>query len=190
MSEDKHILVIGFGNTLRGDDALGRVACERLRSLVDPKSVKIIDQQAPTPELAAKVAAAASVIFLDASVDGPEDSVVTRRLPVTEHGQSTAHSLDVRTVLGLAHHLYDRQPTAFLVSFRGKSFGLSDKMTPDALAACDAIVEQTLELVRPEKHSDRRVATLARAWTRVENRGDSAHPLSGDGGYDTFSDNA
>ena len=94
MANEKQALVIGFGSTLRGDDALGRIACERLRDVVDPQQVKVVDQAAPTPELAAEVAAASLVIFLDASIDGPAGEVVARRLTAADSSHAMAHSLN------------------------------------------------------------------------------------------------
>ena len=93
MAAQSQTLVVGFGSTLRGDDALGRIACQRLRTVVDPERVKVIDQTAPTPELAAEVALATRVIFLDASANGPTDEVVTCPLAATGLDYAMAHNL-------------------------------------------------------------------------------------------------
>jgi hydrogenase maturation protease len=152
----RQTLVVGFGSTLRGDDALGRIVCQRLRSIVDSARVKVIDQTAPTPELAAEVAAATLVVFLDASADGPADEVVTRRLNATTLDHAMAHSLALGTIVELADRLYNRQPPAYLISFRGESFGISDNLlSSTAEAACGSIIQRTLELIGHEDGSDR-----------------------------------
>ncbi len=150
MPDAKQILVIGFGSTLRGDDALGRVACQRLRTVVDPLRVKIIDQAAPTPELAADVAAASLVIFLDASVKGPAGRPVIQRLHQARHLNAMGHAFDLRAVVDLADRLYGRRPQTYLISCRGQTFDLSDnRLSNEAKAACNLIVQHTLELMGP-----------------------------------------
>jgi hydrogenase maturation protease len=142
-------LVVGLGNTLRGDDALGRIAAERLRPAVDPNQVKVIDQCAPTPELAAEMSAVALVIFLDASADGPADRVVTRRLTESAAADSLAHRVDLGGLLGLARRLYGHAPEAYAVTFRGRSFDFSDtQLSQEAEAASHVLVREALRLIR------------------------------------------
>ena len=61
------VLVIGYGNTLRTDDGVGRLAAERLAD--DPRldGVRVIGRHQLTPELALDVSQAALVVFVDAS---------------------------------------------------------------------------------------------------------------------------
>ena len=151
MSKKLQALVIGFGSTLRGDDALGRIACERLRDVVDPRRVKIIDQAAPTPELAAEIAAASLAIFLDASVDGSFDEVVTHRLASAASSHAMAHSLSPEAIVALTSRLYGHEPPAFLISMRGKAFDISDRqLSHEAEAACELVIQRTLELLEHE----------------------------------------
>lgn len=148
MTELVEVLIIGFGNTLRGDDALGRIAADRLQTLIDHELVRVISQSAPTPELAAEIAQSSTVVFLDASADGPADRIVTKRINASETSESMAHRLDATALLGLTHHLYNRSPEAFAITFRGQSFEFSDQqLSPEANAACDLIVQETLKLI-------------------------------------------
>ncbi len=161
MPAEMQTLVIGFGNTLRGDDALGRIACQQLRTMVEARRVRVVDQAAPTPELAADVASAALVIFIDAAHDGPRDTIATRRLTSSSPRQTMAHRIDPGTLVALAGHVYRRQPPAYLISFRGRSFDLCDnRLSPEAEAACKDIIQRTLELIEREgQRADR--ASLA-----------------------------
>ena len=94
MNQHQKTLIIGIGNTLRGDDALGRIAAERVLDAVDSQKVRVISQCALTPELAAEIAEVALVIFLDASADGPSDQILTRRLTATDAHEPMAHRGD------------------------------------------------------------------------------------------------
>lgn len=142
------VLVIGLGNTLLGDDALGRIAAERVRQQVDPRWVRVIDQVAPTPELAAEVAEASVVIFLDASVDGPEEHVVTRRLDTAEALPVSAHQLTAPAVVDLARQLYQHAPEAYAITSRARSLELADQCLSSSVErACDSLVAEALALV-------------------------------------------
>ena len=157
MTSAPRILVVGLGNTLRGDDALGRIAAQELRLQVDPQQVRVIDQTAPTPELAAEVAAASLVIFLDASVDGPPDRICTHRLGVATPAAPAAHQLTAPAVLQLARQLYDRSVEAYVITFCTSSFDFGDRcLSPAAERACQAFVAETLALIAQHRASDTR----------------------------------
>jgi len=148
LADTPPVLVIGLGSTLRGDDAIGRLAATRLRPLVDPQTVKVIDVCAPTPELAVEIAAARRVIFLDASVDGPSGQVAVRALTAPATAELLGHHLNPGGLLALAQQLYGQAGPAWTVSFRGESFDLSDaELSPAASAACEAMVAETLRLI-------------------------------------------
>ena len=62
-------LVIGYGNTLRGDDGIGPAVAEAVAALGLP-GVRVIVAHQLTPELAADLADAQLVVFVDAAVGG------------------------------------------------------------------------------------------------------------------------
>ncbi len=143
-------LVIGLGNTLRGDDALGRIAAARVRQAVDRQAVKVIDCCSPTPELALELSQVTRAVFLDASIEGPADQVVVQRLAEGNLVEASGHRLDLGTLLSLSRRLYGHAPEAFAITFRGQTFQFSDqRLTPAAEAAVETIVAETLGLVDP-----------------------------------------
>ncbi len=58
-------LIIGFGNTLRGDDAAGVAAAALLTPQAD--GCDVLTLQTPGPELAETLARYETIIFMDAS---------------------------------------------------------------------------------------------------------------------------
>jgi len=101
-------LVLACGNTLRGDDGVGarlaEWAEERFRA--DPQ-VRILSRLQWTPELAADIAAADSVLFVDASEKSPPGRV--RLVPVSSRMDAAApatHDLTPNQLLGLTRSLY------------------------------------------------------------------------------------
>ena len=74
------VLVIGYGNSIRGDDAFGPLVAERLEQTLQADRVEVLSRHLLTPELAADVRDASLVIFIDASSDGPVGQTVCRRI--------------------------------------------------------------------------------------------------------------
>jgi hydrogenase maturation protease len=123
------ILIIGYGNTLRGDDGLGPAVAAAFAGR-EPQIRSVAVQQL-TPELAEAVAAAGAVIYVDAQI-GLMPAVV-----VTEVGAETlaplpTHVADPRGVQALAWDLFGRAPPAWLVTVAGVNFELGETLSATA----------------------------------------------------------
>ncbi len=141
-------LVVGLGNTLRGDDALGALVIRELSPLVDPDSVQLLQCAAVTPELAATLAAVDLVVFIDASRNGPIGQVEYRQLESETGGLPFTHGCGIAALPQLVRQLYGHAPTAYLLTVRGGSFDLQDgRLTPEMEAMVRPIVEKTLALL-------------------------------------------
>jgi hydrogenase maturation protease len=116
-------LVIGFGNSLAGDDAAGPEAVSLLRrrpGLI----VRIVEQL--TTELAADIAAADRVVFVDASTGGTQVSIT----PVEPQACAPdAHVLSPQAMLHLAGVLFGRTPPAVVVAIPGQRFEMGDGLS-------------------------------------------------------------
>jgi len=142
------VLVIGYGNTLRTDDGVGRHAAERLAD--DPRldGVRVLGRHQLTPELALDVSRAAMVVFVDAS-RRPAAGIFTVE-PVERTGRQGAgwsHYLDPPSLLDLTDELYGRAPDAFLVSVGVGSVLLGDRMSPMVEASLPGLVDAVAELI-------------------------------------------
>ncbi len=128
----KKILLIGYGNPVRGDDGLGPAISEEVEELgIDGLTVDA-DYQL-TVEDAASVADHEAVIFVDASVNGDEPFSFTRVNPRRQESFSS-HSVSPEGVLGLAEELFQAKSEAYMLAVRGYSFDMFDeKMTVKAL---------------------------------------------------------
>jgi hydrogenase maturation protease len=125
------ILVIGYGNTLRGDDAAGQnVAAAVAKWQVSGLSVRAESQL--TPELAEPVSRADMVIFVDGQIAGKEDAVSVRRLEPSTHTEFGGHTSDPRGVLALAQAVYGRHAPAWLVLVPGIDFSLGEELSATA----------------------------------------------------------
>jgi hydrogenase maturation protease len=106
-------LVIGYGSPIRGDDAIGPLAAERLATGPLPEGVRVVSRHVLTAELAEVLAAVDRVIFLDATVEGEPGEVRVRDLAPDARAVSTmAHFHDPRELLAWCETLYGRTPQA------------------------------------------------------------------------------
>jgi hydrogenase maturation protease len=124
------ILVIGYGNTLRGDDGLGPRLAEAL-SLMNLPGVRTVICQLLTPELADSVARARVAVFVDASVDAPRE-VQLRPLEPNESSQIMAHAADPRTMLALARDVFGHAPQAWWLTIPATKLDFHYGLSPEA----------------------------------------------------------
>ncbi len=140
------VLVLGFGNPLRGDDAAGWAAIEQLRNLRASASLRWTQQL--TPELAADIASAGRVIFIDAACDNEQGAVACRPVLPTCCGSSAfTHELTPELLLALAERLYGRCPEATLYSVGAASFETGAGLSEPVRAALPALVQQVQQVI-------------------------------------------
>ena len=134
------LLVVGYGNNLRRDDALGCLVAGHVDGQRTP-SIRGIELFQLVPELAPQLAETAEVIFVDASVDG------SRLVWLPLESQSAVaprmgHCSDPRWILHLCHSLYGRSPKASMMAIPGKDFGFGEGLSPEARIHFEEAIRQ------------------------------------------------
>lgn len=140
------LLVIGYGNTLRGDDGVGPRVAESVGNLRLPGVRTLICQQL-SPEHAAPIAQADKVIFVDAAVDAPRE-VQFRELSPGDTSQLMAHAADPRTMLALARDVFGRSPQAWWLTIPAEKMEFGETLTPAAQSGCVEAVKKIQALLR------------------------------------------
>jgi len=121
-------MVVGYGSTLRGDDAAGpRVATTVARWSLS--GVYAIAAHQLTPELAEPLAQVRRAIFVDARVGGGGVRVQPLH-PADRLSSLDMHVSDPTALLALAHVLYGRAPRAWLITLPAESFALGTPLSP------------------------------------------------------------
>ena len=145
------VLVIGYGNPLRTDDGVGgRVAQVLLKESSSKVRVEFAHQL--LPEMAAWIAEADYVLFIDASGDSAPGRIQSRAVcPEETHTASMTHHFSPQGLLADARDLFGRCPEAVVVSVGGGSFehgeGLSKEVAaafPSVLALVKGLVEKRI----------------------------------------------
>ncbi|TAF11003.1 MAG: hydrogenase maturation protease [Nostocales cyanobacterium] len=124
-------MVIGYGNELRSDDAIGQRIANviNLWHLSDVQSLAVHQL---TPELAANLATVNLAIFVDASINSELADVQVEPIIPTTSSIIIGHSADPRSLLALTKSLYGYWPPAWLVTVPGVNFELGDCLSPIA----------------------------------------------------------
>ncbi|MEW6234606.1 MAG: hydrogenase maturation protease [Candidatus Omnitrophota bacterium] len=145
----KRILIIGYGNPLRGDDGAGWAAAERLQSCKTKNSLEILICPQLFPEQAEPVSQADLAIFLDASCDAAPGSWKCQKSFAGEtpalpgggmYAAAFTHSVSPGELLGLARELYGHCPEAYLYTMGGESFETANRLTPAVQSAIEGVV--------------------------------------------------
>jgi hydrogenase maturation protease len=143
-ARSRRTLVIGYGNTLRGDDAVGRLIAEAIADWELP-GVTALSVHQLVPELAADIAEADRVVFVDAAVAAADASDVDLS-PVepTESDRAQTHFVSPGGLVALTEVVYGSRPECLLVCVPGVQFDVGEGLSQAARGAMD----RALKLVR------------------------------------------
>jgi hydrogenase maturation protease len=125
------ILVIGYGNELRRDDGIGPRVAEAI-ALANYPEVRVKTCFQLVPELAADLAEARVVLFVDASADPRRSGGELRRITAEETADWSTHTGDPRALLALTHAVYGVSPEAWWLTVPGEDFGFGDGLSARA----------------------------------------------------------
>lgn len=136
------LLIIGYGSTLRGDDAAGRYAADRIAErLGELPSVEVLSVPQLTPEIVLSVASAEEIYFIDAAgkgISGTWSRTVV--LPEEELSNPLGHHYHPAALLGFARALCQSTPRAWMIAVSGKSFACGETLSPEVERAIGEIV--------------------------------------------------
>jgi hydrogenase maturation protease len=144
-------LIIGYGNPLRGDDGVGPAVADAIAHEA-MNATDVVNCNQLTPELAACLATADLVVFVDAGAGvGPGRVVIAPVQCASAPSAGLGHHVDPGMLLGISRTLYGRVPEAFLVTVGACSFEFSEELSeavtaalPDAIAAVRHLVREQL----------------------------------------------
>lgn len=145
----RSVLVIGYGNRLRGDDGVGVAAAEQLNQMLQNNRTRVLACQQLTPELASEISKADRVIIIDAAKGETPGQITVSKIEPDNDSSTFTHELRPSTLLACAQELYGKHPATFLVSVTGYSFDFSDELShtlkrvmPEVLARLRELIDQ------------------------------------------------
>jgi hydrogenase maturation protease len=124
------VLVVGYGNTLRGDDGIGYHIAETVAEWQFPQ-VRSIAVHQLLPELAVDIAEVDLAIFVDAVVataPAKPDITITPIFAGGDENFST-HIITPQLLLGITQKLYGATPVAYLLTIPAIDFTLGANLS-------------------------------------------------------------
>jgi hydrogenase maturation protease len=147
------LLVFGWGNLSRGDDALGPLFIEQLRrhgGAVCEERVTLLEDFQLQVEHALELTCRDRVLFVDASLDCAAPFEVTA-LQAARDVTFTTHALSPESVMQVFRDLHDTEPPpCTLLAIRGERFELGEEPGKSALANLALAVAWGLRWVSSE----------------------------------------
>ena len=151
----RRILVIGYGNPLRGDDGFGGLAAGYVAERQIPGLEVIVSHQL-NPELAASLHDSSHAIFLDAVASAPtcatkapvggsggDQPGTLRATPVERCDLSSSgmHHFEPGSLLALAQAIYGQAPPATLITATARSFNHGSEISAEVRQAAATAAE-------------------------------------------------
>jgi hydrogenase maturation protease len=139
------VLVFGYGNPSRGDDALGPMLMERLQGLLPmhPEwgEVHLLTDFQLQPEHALDLAGCSRALFVDASVSCTVPYACAPVLATADFGYTT-HAMSPAALLAVFCRITGGEPPPCeLLTVCGVSFQLGEPLSPPAAAHLEAALE-------------------------------------------------
>lgn len=141
------MLILGVGNSFRGDDAAGIEAARRLRRRARP-SLEVRERYGDLAGILEDLRGEERVIIIDATSPGSTPGKVVRlearagTLP-TGFGRASTHAFGLAEAIELARAL-GRLPSVIVYGIEGKTFVPGEPLSPEVEAAVEEVVARVL----------------------------------------------
>ena len=136
MGSINRVLVVGYGNELRSDDAVGQKVAREIAAWQLPW-VKSEAVHQLTPELTTQLTTVEVAIFVDAHLPSQSSDVQIAILPSALEltpplGENimTGHTSHPQNIIALTQAIYSLAPIAWWVKIPGINFDIGDKLSP------------------------------------------------------------
>jgi hydrogenase maturation protease len=145
------VLVLGWGNPSRGDDALGPELVRRLEALARERpgwcGHGFLTDFQLQPEHALDLEGRDLLLFTDAAVSASVPYSFSR-LQAERDGTFTSHTMSPSAVLAVYRQVFGREPPdAYLLAIRGEAFELGAPMSAAAKRRLEAALALAVELL-------------------------------------------
>lgn len=143
----KPVLVFGYGNLSRGDDALGPLLLEYLSDKIDSNNIEMLTDFQLQVEHALDLENRKLVLFVDAAVNC-QSSFKFSRLQAIKDKSYTTHAISPTAVLQVYQEIKKQlPPPCFLLSIQGISFELGEGLSQQAQKNLQHAIQFTEELL-------------------------------------------
>ncbi len=142
------ILIIGYGNTLRGDDGVGYKIAEIIEQWNLDNITSFAVHQL-TPDLAENIAKVDTVIFIDAVpvTDINTAKLEIKTLYINPKSNNLAHHNNPEQLLSLTQAIYNKVPQAYWILVPAINFNFSEELSPISQKYVNLTLEKIKEVL-------------------------------------------
>lgn len=148
------ILVYGYGNPGRQDDAAGNEVINKLEVWLKENNISNVDLDSNYQlniEDADAISGYDLVIFVDASEEPIEDIIFTKVNPSEAKIEFSMHAVSTAFVLDLCKKMYNKTPETYLIHIKGYEWEFEVPMTEKALENVDKAFDLVTKIIlKPE----------------------------------------
>ena len=133
----KKILVYGYGNPGRQDDALANQLVDMLQDWIQKNKIEGVATDSNYQlniEDAEIISHYDIVFFADASTENINDVLLTEVMPNNSKVEFSMHAVSPAYVLDLCGKMYNKTPKTFLLHIKGYEWEFMEEMTENAKA--------------------------------------------------------
>ncbi|WP_150047146.1 MULTISPECIES: hydrogenase maturation protease [Methylomonas] len=146
------VLIFGYGNPSRGDDALGPKVIEYLQSRYSPQDVELLTDFQLQIEHVLDLSGRRTVLFVDAAVIGDGPYALSLLQPERDNSYSS-HAMSPSALLAVYQAVMGQNPPcSYMLSIRARSFqlgsGLSHAAAEHLIQACGFVDAWITQLFR------------------------------------------
>lgn len=149
------ILIIGYGNPLRTDDAVGQTIASALEGWREDLHILTVYQL--TPELVDPISQSDFTVFIDARARETPGAVMVEPVEAQADADISVgaftHHVSPPALLGAARTLYGNAPAGVLISIGAASFEYGSTLSPQLQAMLPAIMEQVRAIIETSQPS-------------------------------------
>jgi hydrogenase maturation protease len=141
------ILIIGYGNPLRSDDAIGQHVAQAMQQRLRHTRLQVHTTYQLVPELASLISSAEIVVFIDAHMGGTLGEVHHEVVVPTWDVGSLTHHVTPSSLLAASYDLYGKMPRGILISIVGAAFHFGCELSPELQQKLPTITDQVKAII-------------------------------------------
>ena len=144
------ILIYGYGNPGRQDDALGVRLVESIEQWISSENIKNVETDCNYQlniEDSARISESDIIIFVDATVEDIDDLLFTTVNPDNSRIEFSMHAVSPAFVLDLCRKIYNKCPETYLLHIKGYEWDFEEKLSDNAIINLEKAIEFTKQKI-------------------------------------------
>lgn len=138
LKKENEILIVGIGNTIRGDDGIGAYVCSAIDHL-DMKGVQTLIVQQLDTGLIDELLSTDKIVLVDAAVSG-EDVRFYLLNDDVGYPISVSHHINANLLASLITKLYGKKLNLMMCAVKGENFDMGQRLSVTAKQNADNAV--------------------------------------------------